>query len=105
MALIPNRAISEDVSNPKPKRTPRGYIFHGLHVQSASTLLISCSTENIPINELERPLQDTKETASAFDLEFGLGCVGRRVDDHTELLDEFVQNEHVHDSEHDQEGC
>jgi hypothetical protein len=33
MALIPKRAISEDVSNPKPKRTPRGYIFHGLRIR------------------------------------------------------------------------
>ena len=28
---MPNRAISDDVSNPRPKRTPSGYIFHGLH--------------------------------------------------------------------------
>lgn len=27
---IPRRAISEDVSKPRPNRTPRGYIFHGL---------------------------------------------------------------------------
>ena len=27
---IPRRAISEEVSKPRPKRIPRGYIFHGL---------------------------------------------------------------------------
>jgi hypothetical protein len=27
---IPSSAISEDVSNPRPKSTPSGYIFHGL---------------------------------------------------------------------------
>jgi hypothetical protein len=27
---IPRRATSEDVSNPRPNRTPRGYIFQGL---------------------------------------------------------------------------
>jgi hypothetical protein len=30
MEEIPNKAISEDVSNPRPKSTPSGYIFHGL---------------------------------------------------------------------------
>jgi len=30
IALMPRRAISEDVSKPRPKRTPRGYIFQGL---------------------------------------------------------------------------
>lgn len=34
MEEIPRRAISEDVSKPRPKRTPRGYIFHGL-IESA----------------------------------------------------------------------
>jgi hypothetical protein len=28
---IPSSAISEDVSNPKPKSTPKGYIFQGLN--------------------------------------------------------------------------
>jgi hypothetical protein len=28
---IPNRAISDEVSNPNPKRMPNGYIFHGLY--------------------------------------------------------------------------
>lgn len=27
---IPSRAISEEVSKPRPNRTPSGYIFHGL---------------------------------------------------------------------------
>lgn len=30
MDEIPSKAISEDVSNPRPKRMPSGYIFHGL---------------------------------------------------------------------------
>ena len=30
MEAIPSRAISEDVSKPRPKSTPSGYIFHGL---------------------------------------------------------------------------
>lgn len=30
MDEIPSRAISEEVSKPRPNRIPRGYIFHGL---------------------------------------------------------------------------
>jgi hypothetical protein len=27
---MPSRAISDEVSKPRPNRTPSGYIFHGL---------------------------------------------------------------------------
>jgi hypothetical protein len=30
MDEIPSRAISEEVSKPRPNRIPRGYIFHDL---------------------------------------------------------------------------
>ena len=29
---IPRRAISDEVSKPRPKRMPRGYIFQGLTI-------------------------------------------------------------------------
>jgi len=90
MALMPNRAISDDVSNPRPKRTPSGYIFHGLRFLSAPVKSDSCSTKNLPINKLEHAFQYTKEASSTFDGELGFGRVSRRIDDLTKLFDEFV---------------
>jgi hypothetical protein len=58
-------------------------------------------TDNVPINKLEHALQYTKEASSTFNVELRLGRVGGRVDDLTKLFDEFVQNEHIHDSKHD----
>jgi hypothetical protein len=37
---MPSKAISEDVSNPSPNKTPNGYIFHGLLYQSSSNIKI-----------------------------------------------------------------
>lgn len=39
MEEIPSKAISEEVSNPRPKRTPRGYIFQGLARRMLATML------------------------------------------------------------------
>ena len=46
-----------------------------------------------------------EEASSAFDLKFGLRGIGWCVDDLLQLLDQFVEDEDVHDTKHDQEGC
>ncbi len=47
---MPKSATSEEVSKPRPKRMPRGYIFHGLPM--------FVSAENTPIlNEREQQSQ------------------------------------------------
>lgn len=45
---MPRRATSEEVSNPRPNNTPRGYIFHALMVHLALILLFPISYPHIP---------------------------------------------------------
>lgn len=37
---MPSSAISEDVSKPRPKRMPIGYIFHGLARRAVSSVAL-----------------------------------------------------------------
>ena len=39
MEAIPRRATSDEVSKPRPKRIPKGYIFQGLRVLVISTTI------------------------------------------------------------------
>lgn len=71
---------------------------------SAPVPYVSCVVGVVPINKLEHALQYTEEASSAFDGKLRLRRVSRRVYNLAQLLDEFVQNEHIHDSKHNEEG-
>lgn len=45
---MPRRATSEEVSNPRPNITPRGYIFHALIVYTLLISLFPISSPHIP---------------------------------------------------------
>ena len=84
---IPSSAISEDVSKPRPKSTPSGYIFHGLHERDE--LRYRGQAHYIPVDHAEETLEQAEQAAAAVELEARvLGFV--RGDGALELADELV---------------
>lgn len=122
MEEMPRRAISEEVSKPRPKRTPRGYIFQGLEDWLVSWLVAlgwwclfffssSFSSsflrglEDEPVNHSEHALEDVEEASGAVDLEVLVSLLaGVGGDQRVQLLHQAVQDVYVHNAQQDQEG-
>lgn len=109
MEEMPSSAISDEVSKPRPKRTPRGYIFQGLlgglvGLQELGAV-VGLSGEDEPVNHLEHALEDVEEASPTVDLEVFIFLFTRMGgQQRIELLYQAVQDVNVHDAQQDQES-
>lgn len=100
MEEIPRRAISEDVSKPRPNKIPRGYIFHGL--TESARLLHTYWKLCLPVNKLEHLPKNTEHDSSALDLPRLVLLTDGKVQDLLHLPVELVQNVRIHKTQENQ---
>lgn len=100
MEEIPRRAISEDVSKPRPKRIPRGYIFHGL-LESACWIHI-VGKICLPVNKLEHLPKNIEHDSSTLNLPSLILLTSGKVQDLLHLSVQLVQDVRIHKTQEDQ---
>lgn len=100
MEEMPRRAISEDVSKPRPKRIPKGYIFHGLLESACCSYALGKTC--LPVNNLEHLPENTEHNSSALNLPRLILLTDGKVQDLLHLSVQLVQNVRVHETQEDQ---